>query len=122
MELVDLGESAFSASALLIDVTVEKPLAASFGSSAGTRVLDNVGNELMVEAGPARCFGVKRRICVEVTAGNGNPLPLDELEGGSQMVFELKRVVMIAGNNPGRGQNEPVSGGILPWAISVLGL
>src|SRR5690606_32977686 len=58
-KLVDLGKSPLAGEAQLVDITVEQAIASALGTLPGAGVLDDVGNEFVVEAGPTGGFGVK---------------------------------------------------------------
>lgn len=100
-EFVNPSEGAFAGKATFVHVGVEQALSPAFGLLTGAGIFDDVGDEIVVEAGPARRFGVERGIGVEVAASEGNAVPFHKFESGTRVVFEFKGVVMMACDNPG---------------------
>lgn len=82
-ELVNPGKGALTGEAQLVDSGAEQAFASAFGALAGTAVLDDVGNKVVVEADFAGGFGIKGGIGIEVAAGNLDTQAFDELEGGA---------------------------------------
>lgn len=83
----------------------------SLGALTRADVFDDVRDELVVEARPACGFAVESGVSIEIIARDDNGLSFDELEGGAQMIFEFKSVVIIVRDDPGGCQNEAFSVG-----------
>lgn len=80
-EFVDPGKGSLTGEAQLVDSGVEQAFAPKLGALAGASVLDDVGNDMVVEADLAGGFGIKGGISTEVAASNLDTQAFDELEG-----------------------------------------
>lgn len=122
-KLVDPGETAFTREALFVDGGIEPAFAASFGCFAIADVLHEVGNDTMVEADFAGLAGIKGAVGIEERARNRQPAPFHGFEGGLQVGFEVKSIMMVASDDPSRGDDKAVGigdrqnvGGLSPLA------
>jgi hypothetical protein len=106
-KLIDPGKCPFAGKAQFVDRGVEQAFASAFVLFAGTFVFHNVGNDMVVETRPASGFGVKGSIGIEVAACDGKAKPLDELDGGAQVVLQLEGIIVVACYDACGCQDEP---------------
>lgn len=103
-KLVKPSKGALTSKAQFVDFSVEQASASALAGLAITLVFRHVGNEAMVEACPAGRFGVEGRVGVEVAALDADTQSLDELEGSTQVILEVKGVVVVACYNASAGE------------------
>lgn len=94
-KLVNPGERALTGETAFVDVRVEQAFATTLSSPAIAFVLGHVGNNTVIEANFAGGFGVKGTIGVEESTGKGKAQPLHGFEGGLQMRFQFKGIMMM---------------------------
>jgi len=104
-ELVHPGKGAFGAKASLIDLRIEQTLATTFRLLAIARVLGNVWNQPVIEAGLARRARVKGHIGVEISTFYHQAQLLDRFERRLQMDFEIERIVVLTRENTRRSHH-----------------
>lgn len=107
-KLVQPSKGSFTTEAQLIDGRIKPTFRATLGLLARAFVFSDVGNDFMVEAGPAGRFGIESSIGIEVATSNPNAQTFDEFESRAQVVLQVKGIVMITGDNARACQDKPV--------------
>ncbi len=104
-EFVDPGKSAFGTKASCVDWRIEQALTTAFRLLAIARVLRNVGNQSVVEAGLAGLPRVKGHIRIEISTFYRQAQLLHRFERRLQMDCEIERIVVLTRENARRGDH-----------------
>jgi len=107
-ELIDPGKATFVRQALLVNLGVEQAFSSTLKGFTIAPVLGNVRDEAMIETDLARGVGVEGAIGVEKCASKGQSQLFHAFERRLEMGFQVERIVVMARDEPGGGENVPV--------------